>query len=381
MLQGKQEISKLEVTSKERLSYIRLIRSENVGVKTFQSLIALYGTAEDAISRIPELSQRGGKDRPIKLCSVEAAELECDKCREFNAEIILSCEQSYPQYLLNTEGYPPVITVKGKKELLNSKQISIVGARNASSNGCSFAYSLAEYLGKKNIVVTSGLARGIDTASHKGALETGTIAVVAGGIDNIYPYENQSLFQQIFEKGVVVAELPYGSMPRGQNFPQRNRIISGMSVATVVVEATYKSGSLITARFALSQNREVFAVPGFPFDPRCKGPNSLIKQGANIVTSFEDVIEGVDFAESFSNIANDSGSAEFILPKKVEFVESELDEARRNLWSVLSASAIAIDRIIAVTDLPVALLYTVILELELAGKIERHPGNKISAIY
>jgi DNA processing protein len=381
MLQGKQEGDKLEITPELRLSYIRLIRSENIGVKTFQSLLALYGNVKEAIARVPELSLRGGKSKPIKLCSIEAAEKELSDCEQFGAKVILSCESRYPQYLLNTEDYPPVLTVKGRLEFLNAKQIAIVGARNASSNGCSFAYSLAEYLGKGEIAVTSGLARGIDTAAHKGALETGTIAVVAGGIDNIYPPENKILFEKLSERGIIVAELPYGSIPRGQNFPQRNRIISGMSLGTVVVEATYKSGSLITARFALSQNREVFAVPGFPLDPRCKGPNSLIKQGANIVTSFDDIIEGIDFAESFTNIANDAGAGKFTLPERREFLEHELEEARRNMLQVLSASPISIDRILTITDLPITLVYTVILELELAGKIERHPGNKISAIY
>lgn len=366
----------------ERLDWLRLTRSENVGVKSFFTLLSLYGSAKAAIQAIPSLSRQGGRKTPINLCSIEQAEREIAACRTMGAQMIAACEPTYPQLLLQTEGHPPLLTITGRAELLNQPIVGMVGARNASTNGCRFAYKLAQDLGKERLVVASGLARGIDTASHKGALESGTIAVIAGGIDSIYPPENKGLYAEIREKGIIVAENPFGYAPKGQNFPQRNRIIAGISYGVVVVEATFGSGSLITARMALAENREVFAVPGFPLDPRCQGPNHLIRQGAILTESAKDVVEGINhLCNSPHHIVAEEPQAEFtknILPLPSEEVLTQL---REDIINQLGATAVSIDELITLTQAPPSAVLTVILELELAGKVERCRGNKVALLF
>lgn len=365
----------------ERLDWLRLTRSENVGVKSFFTLLSLYGSAKAALHAIPGLSRQGGRKTPINLCSIEQAEREIAACRTMGAQMIAACEPAYPQLLLQTEGHPPLLTVTGRAELLNQPTVGMVGARNASTNGCRFAYNLAQDLGKEQLVVASGLARGIDTASHKGALGTGTIAVIAGGIDSIYPPENKGLYAEIREKGIIIAENPFGYAPKGQNFPQRNRIIAGLSYGVVVVEATFGSGSLITARMALAENREVFAVPGFPLDPRCQGPNHLIRQGAILTESAKDVIEGISHRFNNPHIVREEIQPEFrqnTLPPPSEEVLTQL---REDIINQLGATAVSIDELITLTQAPPSAVLTVILELELAGKVERCRGNKVALLF
>lgn len=372
----------VKLSANERLDWLRLIRSENIGVKSFHSLLSLYGTAKAALEAIPHLSKRGGGKASIKLCSIAQAEQELEACEKAGATMIAACEPDYPQLLLQTEGYPPILTVHGNVSLLNKPTIGMVGARNASSNGCRFAYKLAQDLGKEGMVVASGLARGIDTASHKGSLEGGTIAVIAGGIDSTYPPENKNLYAEIREKGIIIAELPFGYAPKGQNFPQRNRIIAGLSYGVVVVEATFGSGSLITARMALAENREVFAVPGFPLDPRCQGPNSLIRDGAILVESAQHVIEGVShLLESPLHIVSEKKESVFNTATLLPPSEELLISIRQAVIQQLSASPISIDELIILTESTAAVVLTIILELELSGRIERCLGNKVALLY
>jgi DNA processing protein len=368
------------LVTKNLVNALRLIRSENVGIKTFTTLVSLYGSPEEALTAAPELSLRGGRGKPIKICTLQEADREIDNCTKIGAEILSYEDKDYPRLLLQIEDYPPVITILGNKKLLNQPKIAVVGSRNASTNACNFAYKIANDLGEEKIIVSSGLARGIDTYAHKGSLNSGTIAVLAGGIDNIYPPENKDLYKNIAEKGVIIAELPFGSIPRGQNFPQRNRIISGVAFGVVVVEASFGSGSLITARMALEQNREVFAVPGFPLDPRCQGTNHLLKQGAVVTESAKDVLDVIkNFPKNLEFNFEEKKPTNFATSNS--FNKQELDEARKVIIKQLSPSPTAIDEIIKVNGLPVPIVLTVILELELAGKLERHNGNRVSLLF
>lgn len=372
----------VSLSAAERLNWLRLIRSENIGIKSFFTLLSLYGSAKAALEAVPALSRQGGRKAPIKLCSIAQAEQELIQCEKAGARMIASIEPEYPQMLLKTEGYPPIITVKGDVSLLNKPAIGIVGARNASANGCRFAYRLAADLGKEGMVVASGLARGIDTASHKGALALGTIAVIAGGIDTIYPPENKDLYADIASKGIIIAELPFGYAPKGQNFPQRNRIIAGLSYGVVVVEATFGSGSLITARMALAENREVFAVPGFPLDPRCQGPNHLIREGATLIESAQHVMEGVSHLFDWRAQDVEEKTGGLFTPATLQPPsEDVLAAVRTEIIAQMGASAISIDELIILTESSAAAVLTVILELELAGKLERCPGNKVALLY
>jgi DNA processing protein len=365
------------MNEKERIACIRLSRSENIGPRTFLSLLELYGSASAALEAVPSMSLKGGRKTPIKLCSQSDVIKEIEASAKKGARLITLLDNEFPTLLKQIKDCPPVLTLFGKSDMLNKKNIAIVGARNASANGCRFAEDLARDFGRRGMVVVSGLARGIDTVAHKGSLETGTIAVVAGGIDKIYPPENKDLFMKIGENGVVVAEMPFGSVPKSQNFPRRNRIISGISLGTVVVEASLNSGSLITARTALEQNREVFAVPGSPLDPRCTGTNKLIQQGAHIVMSADDVMQQINFNAS-SLLESDSG---FKTAKIPTASDSLLDKARPQILEKLGTSPTAIDDIISQTGIATNVVLTILLELELAGRLERYAGNKVSLIY
>ncbi len=373
------------LSDKERIAWLRLSRSENVGPVSFFQLISLYGSAEKALEVAPSLSAKGGRKKPIQLCSLAVAEKELSQVIKLGGKIIAACEPEYPALLRETKGFPPLITVLGNVELLNQRAIAIVGARNASANGCRFAQHIASELGKRKWVVASGLARGIDTAAHKGSLQAGTIAVIAGGVDKLYPPENADLFKAITEQGAVVAEMPLGSVPRSQHFPRRNRIISGVSQGTLVVEASKGSGSLITARMALEQNREVFAVPGSPMDPRCNGTNSLIKQGAHLVESAQDIIDAL--AKPFEVAPNGHGLFDFQSDEFAEAAapyhatETEADKARPYIIEKLSSTPVEVDEIINQTEYAASVVQTVLLELELAGKLERHAGNRVALLF
>jgi DNA processing protein len=359
----------------ERLAYIRLIRSQNIGLKTFYSLLELYGTAEAALQKAEEMTARG--TRKIQICSRERALEEISHCEEFGARIITLIDNEYPDLLKEIADPPPVFTAIGNIDLLNKKSVAIVGARNATANGCRFAYKIAEELGDEGYATVSGLARGIDTAAHKGSLGTGTIAVIAGGIDNIYPPENAGLYEQIKESGIIIAELPFGAAPKAQNFPQRNRIISGLSLGTLIVEAATRSGSLITSRFAMEQGREVFAVPGSPLDPRAEGPNKLIKDGATLVESVNDIIDGLTHPTRpiQTNIFEEERATPIF-----EDLKTDIESSKELIESSLSTTPADIDDLIDQTNLPASIVQVAILELELSGHLTRHPGNKVSLL-
>ncbi len=275
------------LAAEQTLDVLRLIRTPNVGPVTFFQLIRRFGTASDALAALPELSLRGGRQHPLTACPRETAAKEIEAAEKFGARMLLYGAADYPRLLHAISDPPPLITVIGHTHIWQkSDVVAMVGARNASANGCQFAAaSWRRNWAMPGLAVVSGLARGIDTFVHKGSLATGTVAVIAGGIDNIYPPENEALYKQIRDSGAIISEQPFGQLPYSGAFPGRNRIIAGMSLGTVVVEASPKSGSLITARFAMENNREVFAVPGSPLDPRSKGCNHLLRQGATMVES------------------------------------------------------------------------------------------------
>ena len=277
----------------ERLDWLRLARSENVGPITFFALLARFGSPAAVLDALPALARRGGRRRPIKVCSRAKAERELEALTALGGRLIARGEPAYPQPLAAIDDPPPVIALRGRADLLATDCIAVVGARNASANGLHFAEQLAADLGAAGLTVVSGMARGIDARAHAGALPTGTVAVMGGGIDVLYPKENRSLFEQLLSKGAVISEAPLGTVPMGRHFPRRNRIIAGLCRGVVIVEGAARSGSLITARLALEQGREVMAVPGSPLDPRASGPNRLIRQGATLVENADHVLEAL----------------------------------------------------------------------------------------
>jgi len=353
-----------------------------VGSKTFSQLITLFGSAGKALENIEEFSVKGGLSKPIKLYSKSKAQREIEALHKNKAYLLTYKDFNYSQLLLQIHDFPPVLSYKGRVELLNSeKPIAIVGARNSSMNCRSFTSQISSELCKAGFTTVSGLARGIDTAVHE-ASKGQTIAGIAGGIDHIYPPENKRLYDEISENSLILAELPIGSKPLSQHFPQRNRIISGISLATIVVEAGLKSGSLITANFALEQNREVFAVPGFPLDPRCMGSNKLIKDGAYLLESSQDVMSNVQSYKKLQKTLEESKtcSNNFRLPIRSNNLIIK-DKDRNRVKSLLSSTPATYDLLADETGLPMPALHTICLELELAGKITRHFGNKIALIY
>ncbi len=375
--------SQTPLSDEEKISWLQLIRTENVGPVTFYKFIDIYGSAGKALEAIPEMAARGGRKKPLKIPPRAVIEREYGLVRKMGGQFITAADPAYPLALSATEDAPPVITVLGDPALLHKSCTAIVGARNASLNGRKFAEKLAQDLGAQGHIIVSGLARGIDTAAHQGALPTGTVAVVAGGIDVVYPSENQKLYEAIKEQGAIVAENPLGTAPRAQDFPRRNRIVSGLSQGVVVVEATVRSGSLITARMAAEQGRDVYAVPGHPMDPRASGPNKLIRDGATLIRDAEDVIENIngftggmlmDSAGSHFEgpvIANDDGQDDL----GTDMAYSE-EQARDIIISALSYTPSAIDEIVRNAGLKTSLAQTILMELELAGRIQRLPGNR-----
>lgn len=363
-----------KLSEQEQLDWLRLIRSEQVGHHTFFRLLSLYGTAGKALQEIPHLIRNNQASSRIKLCSEKKAIEEIEQCKKIGAKLIASCEPSYPSLLRQTKGHPPLITVLGNEEVLNNRMVAIVGARNASANGCELAKHYAHELSNKDIQIVSGLARGIDTYAHKGSINHNPVAIIAGGIDHIYPKENKDLFRKIVENGAVIAELPIGSVPQARHFPQRNRIISGMALGTVVVEATKGSGSLITANIANDQGREVMAVPGSPLDPRCSGTNELIKDGAMIITSVNDIIDTIG---GIGHSLFDSEVATTIEHNPHKPTENEIEAARPAIIEKLGTSPVAIDTLISQTGFHPNIILTVILELELSGRLENLSGNRV----
>lgn len=366
----------------ERLDWLRLIRTETVGPITFHRLIARFGTAAAALAALPELARRGGRTRPLRIPSRSEAQRELAALARLGARLIAACEPDYPEPLAALDDAPPLIAVRGHSQLLRRPAVALVGARNASLNGKRFAERLARELGQSGYVVVSGLARGIDAAAHTGALDTGTVAVVAGGVDVVYPEENRELYDRIVELGVVVAETAVGIQPQARHFPRRNRLISGLSLGVVVIEASPNSGSLITANLANDQGRLVFAVPGSPLDPRSQGANALIKKGAILVTRADDVLEALagmtrkPLGEPPGDRFRDRPGGE-VVP---QLSEAELARAHTLILESLSHSPVPVDELIRGCQLSASVVRSVLLELEVAGRVELQPGNHVVRI-
>ncbi len=367
-------------TESEKLNWLRLFRTENVGPITFYRLIENFGSATAALDALPEMAKRGGRKKPLVAPSMSDIEREYAALRKLGGDMVTAGEKAYPLALSAIDDAPPVISVIGNIDLLNQPCVGIVGARNASLNGKKFAQKLARDLGAQEQVIVSGLARGIDTAAHEGALETGTIAVVAGGIDIVYPEENQKLYEQICERGLIIAESPLGQKPFAQSFPKRNRIVSGLSSGIIVVEATKKSGSLITARMAGEQGRDIFAVPGHPLDPRASGPNHLIREGATLIGSAADVMESItNFIGKPRHMHEPKAPpTNFMQPANMNTIIPE--NGHDIVLDQLSFMPVAVDELLRACEMSVPVMQIILLELELAGRIKRLPGNRVCLI-
>jgi len=406
----------MRLSKTQRLDWLRLIRSENIGPRTFRSLVNRYGGAGPALEALPELAKRGG--RPITIATRDAVEREYEALQRFGAELICLGEDHYPPSLRAIESPPPVLIVLGDLSVFSRPAVAIVGSRNASAAGLAFAERMAGELAAQDFVIASGLARGIDARAHRATLRSGTIAVLAGGLDRIYPAEHEGLAREICERGVLVSEMPLGWEARGRDFPRRNRIVAGLSLGTLVIEAARRSGSLITARFASEQGREVFAVPGSPLDPRAEGCNDLLRQGANLCTQSSDVVEAL--APILRNGLPEPGSlfdeARHIEPTEPLWDEldlfgepapatiagHEMDEdpappllpqsagapTRRRaedfaamaarIAGLLGPSPVTVDDLARLSDTSIADIRMVLLDLELDGRLERHGGNLVS---
>ena len=369
----------IALTERQRIAWLRLIRSDNVGPVTFRELVNHFGTAENALEMLPELSRRGGASRVIRVASRADAERELEAAHRHGATFVGIGEPDYPPLLRQIYGAPPLIAVKGDPKVAAAPAVGMVGARNASISGMKFAGQLARGIGGAGYAIVSGLARGIDTAAHRASLDTGTIAAMAGGLDRPYPPENVDLLREITEgHGLAVSEMPFGWEPRARDFPRRNRLIAGMALGLVVVEAAMRSGSLITARNAADFGRLVFSVPGSPLDPRCEGTNRLLKDGASIATTAEDVLEALrPLAEpdlfTAAARADEPGRD---LPPPPLLPPSDSERAR--IADALNLVPVEIDEIIRHTGIPAQTVYLVLLELDLAGRLTRHAGGTIS---
>ena len=359
------------LSDSERLDWLRLIRSDNVGPINFGQLLQRFGSAAEALSALPELAKRGGR-KAFQACPRDVAEEEVETLAAINARLIARCEPEYPLALAALDDGPPVLTVRGRIDLLTTRCIAVVGARNASANGVRFAQQMAADLGQAGLTVVSGLARGIDAAAHRGSLTTGTIAAMAGGVDVVYPSENQALYDRILAEGTAVSEKPPGLAPRERHFPQRNRIVAGMSLGVVVVEAALKSGSLITARLAGEYGRDVFAVPGSPLDPRARGSNDLLRQGATLTESAEDALQALG--------APAPATPPPAPPAPAQPTDSDIESGLKQVLEKLGPAPTPVDEIIRQCHVPPSVVHMALLELELAGRLTRHPGNMVSLI-
>jgi len=366
----------IALTERQRIAWLRLIRSDNVGPATFRDLINHFGSAETALDMLPELSRRGGSTRAIRVASLAEAEKELTFAHRFGARFVGIGEPDYPPALRQIDAAPPLLAVKGNLSVATIPSLGIVGSRNASISGAKFAAMIARDVGRAGYAVISGLARGIDTAAHRASLETGTIAALAGGLDQPYPPENVGLLDEITSgNGLAISEMPFGWEPRARDFPRRNRLIAGVSLGLAVVEAAARSGSLITARYAADFGRLVFAVPGSPLDPRCHGTNGLLKDGATITTSAQDILEAlapVSRIDLFSQPQAEEPEGDGIMAPPPN------DSERARITDALGPTPVEIDDIIRHTGLSPSAIYLVLLELDLAGRLHRHAGGLVS---
>ncbi|TIS92089.1 DNA-processing protein DprA [Mesorhizobium sp.] len=366
------------LSDRQRLSWLRLIRTQNVGPASFRDLINRFGSAETALEILPELMISGGARKMVRIPSVAEAEAELGAATRAGARFVGIGEADYPALLKNMDHPPPLLAVKGEGAVFRLPAIAIVGARNASLAGIKMARMLAADLGRDGYGIVSGLARGIDTAAHQGSLPTGTIGMLAGGLDLPYPPENAGLCDEIAERGgAIVSEMPFGWQPRAQDFPRRNRLVAGMALGLVVVEAAQRSGSLISARLAGEMGRLVFAVPGSPLDPRASGANGLLKDGATLVT------EAADVSAAIAPLAGARTPRTAPLEEPHDFSAmlppGENDRAR--VVEALGPTPVAVDDIIRHTGLHAAQVSMVLLELDLAGRLERHAGGNVSVVF
>ncbi|MCM2473798.1 DNA-protecting protein DprA [Rhizobium sp. CG5] len=368
----------IALTERQRIAWLRLIRSDNVGPATFRDLINHFGTAETALAMLPELSRRGGSTRTVRIATESEAERELETARRFGASFIGIGEPDYPPALRQIDGAPPLLAVKGNLKAGLKPAIGIVGSRNASISGAKFAAMMARDTGRAGYTIISGLARGIDTSAHQASIETGTIAAMAGGLDQPYPPENIGLLKEIWDgTGLAISEMPFGWEPRARDFPRRNRLIAGVALGVVVIEAASRSGSLITARLAGDFGRLVFAVPGSPLDPRCHGTNGLLKDGAIVTTEAADILEALaplSKIDLFSPVQAREPTQDEEKPLMLPPDDAE----RSRIVDALGPTPVEVDDIIRHTELPASSVYLVLLELDIAGRLHRHAGGLVS---
>lgn len=385
----------------EKRDWLHLIRCDNVGPRTFRALLEKFGEARAALEALPGLLAQQRGDRAIRVVHRETVEREWDESARRGIRFVALGEPAYPEALQAIDAAPPLLAVRGRLEALTRPAVAIVGSRNASASGLAFAERIARGLSDRNFVTVSGLARGIDAVAHRASIARGTIAVLAGGHAKPYPPEHAALADAICEAGAVLSEMPLLWEPRGRDFPRRNRIVSGLSLGTVVVEAARRSGSLITARFAGEQGREVFAVPGSPLDPRAEGTNDLIRSGATFCTKVEDIVAAIEplldgrgRADLFAERASPGMSSTLWDETGLEHrdrgreedgdgpmpvtVGSSEEAIRERVVGLLGPSPVALDDLVRLSDLRIGEVQSVLLDLELAGRIERHGGTLVS---
>lgn len=379
------------LTDRQRLNWLRLLRSENIGSVSFRNLIDHYKTAENALAALPELSRKGGLSTSIRITTIEDAEKEMQEAERLGIRFVGIGEPDYPVFLKVTEASPPLIAIKGNILAFQKPSVGIVGSRNASAAGKKLAAQFAHFLGEAGFTIISGLARGIDSIAHQASLLTGTVAVMAGGIDYIYPPENKKLHEDIISNGgAIISEMPIAWKPRAIDFPRRNRIIAGLSLGLLVVEAALRSGSLITARQAAEMGRLTFAIPGSPLDPRSVGTNNLIKEGALLTTHPSDIIETLT---PLTPTSKNSQLNFFEEPAPLQFEKEDSspsgektnslspignDAERTAVLSALSTTPIDLDTLSTHSGVSLPNLYLLLVELELAGKLIRHSGGYVS---
>jgi DNA processing protein len=367
----------VQLSDEQRIDWLRLIRSQNIGPRTFRALLNHCGGARAALEALPALARRGGGTVAPKICSRAEAEREIEAAERCGAAFVALGEAGYPSRLQAIDDAPPLIAVRGHRAALALPAVAVVGSRNASAAGLKLTERIARGLGEAGFATVSGLARGIDAAAHRASLEkSGTIAVLAGGLDRLYPPEHADLAEDILAAGALLTEMPFGWEPRARDFPRRNRLISGLALGVVIVEAAKRSGSLITARLALEQGREVFAVPGSPLDPRAEGTNGLLKQGATPVTEAADIISvlqpiiGAGLPVREPGLADEARAADG---------EPAADE-RARVFGLLSPAPVSVDDLVRLSKTSPRVVRIVLLELEIAGRLERHGGGLVSLI-
>ncbi len=361
-----------ELSPTERRDWVRLARTENVGPVAFQQLLRRFGAATAALAALPDLSRQGGRIQPLSVPSVDEIEAEIEAGARMGAKVLAACEPEFPALLAALDPPPPLIWTLGDAALLSRPCVAVVGARVASAAGQRFARGLAHDLGQAGYVVVSGLARGIDGAAHEGSLNTGTVAVLGGGPDDIYPPEHGDLYRRVVERGCVVCEHPPGRRATARDFPRRNRVISGLSLGVVVVEAEIRSGSLITARLAGEQGREVLAVPGSPLDPRARGTNDLIRQGAAVCEGVEDVVRALHTLNSLREGGSPYDGDDF-------GGEDITDALREAVAHLLSPTPVSRDELVRATGASAGAVAGALVELALAGRAELLPGGLVCA--